>query len=57
MAYELELPASSKVHNVFDVSHFKKALGHNVVASFDFAPLDEEGQLVLVPKEIINSRE
>ncbi|XP_059068179.1 uncharacterized protein LOC131858749 [Cryptomeria japonica] len=57
VAYELELPSSSKVHNVFHVSHLKKALGHNVIASSQLPPLDEEGQLILIPEEIIDSRE
>lgn len=57
VAYELELPESSRVHNVFHVSCLKKALGHNVVVSSDLPPLDEEGQLVLIPKEIIDFRE
>lgn len=57
VAYELKLLASSKVHNVFHVSHLKKALGHNVVATLELPPLDKEGQLVLIPKEIIDVRE
>ncbi|XP_059068178.1 uncharacterized protein LOC131858748 [Cryptomeria japonica] len=57
VAYELELPSSSKVHNVFHVSRLKKALGHNVIASSQLPPLDEEGQLILILEEIIDSRE
>jgi len=56
VAYELELPSDSRVHNVFHVSRLKKALGHNVVASSQLPPLDE-GQLVLIPEEILDSRE
>ncbi|XP_057831009.1 uncharacterized protein LOC131041810 [Cryptomeria japonica] len=57
VVYESKLPTSSKVHNVFHVSRLKKALGHNVVVSSDLPPLDEEGQLVLIPEEIIDFRE
>lgn len=45
------------MHNCFHVSRLKKALGHNVVATSELLPLDEEGQLVLIPEEIIDTRE
>ncbi|XP_059067504.1 uncharacterized protein LOC131858320 [Cryptomeria japonica] len=57
VAYELELLVSSRVHNVFHVSRLKKALGHNVIVSLDLPPLDEEGELVLVPEAILDVRE
>ena len=57
MAYELELPIDSRVHNVFHVSWLKKALGQHVVPSTVLPPLDDEGKLVLVPEYIIDSRE
>lgn len=50
MAYELELPRSSRVHNVF----------HGIGAqcsSSELPPLDEEGKLILIPKAIIDTRE
>ena len=57
MAYELELPADSRVHNVFHVSCLKKVLGQNVVPSILLPPLDDEGKLILVPESILDSRE
>ena len=50
MAYELELPTDSRVHNVFHVSRLKKVLGQHVVPSAVLPPLDDEKKLVLVPE-------
>jgi hypothetical protein len=57
VAYEIELPEGSRIHNTFHVSCLKKELGQQVTASEDLLPLDEEGQLVLAPERILDVRE
>ena len=57
VAYELELPKDSRVHNVFHVSCLKKVLGQNVVPSVVLPPLDDEGKLILVLESFLDSRE
>lgn len=57
VAYELELPLESKIHNVFHVSCLNKALGQHVSSSPKLPPLDEEGQLILIPADVLDMRE
>lgn len=56
VAYALELPSSSRIHNVFHVSCLKKVMGHNIVVQTDLPDLDEEGTLQLLPEQILDTR-
>ena len=56
MAYKLQFPTSSRVHPVFHVSCLKKVIGENIVVKTIFPELDEEGKIILEPKEVTETR-
>eukprot|EP00253_Pinus_taeda_P002345 PITA_02345 len=57
VAYELELPPGSRIHNIFHVSCIKKVLGQQVTTAVELPLLDDEGHLVLEPAAILERRE
>jgi hypothetical protein len=53
MAYKLELPATSRVHQVFHVSYLKKVIGDKIPIQTIFPELDEEGKVILEPEKYL----
>ena len=53
VAYELQIPSTSWIHNIFHVSRLKKVLGQHITPCLDLPPLDDEGRLILEPETIL----
>lgn len=56
VAYELEFPQESKIHNTFHFSLLKKVVGQQDISSTILPPLDDEGRLILVPERVLETR-
>jgi len=56
VAYELELPASSKVHPIFHVSVLRPAHGQQAVIPPAPLPLNEDWELTISPAKILAHR-
>ncbi|XP_026416741.1 uncharacterized protein LOC113312201 [Papaver somniferum] len=57
VAYKLDLPAGSIIDNVFHVSQLKKKLGETHVTIPTLPPVDDSGEIVLLPGVVFDSRE
>nr|GEW38340.1 retrotransposable element Tf2 [Tanacetum cinerariifolium] len=55
VAYELALPATSQIHNVFHVSQLKKCT-HSVAASGALPAIDSDGLLIKTPIAILDKK-
>ena len=53
----MELLEGIKIHNVFHVSCIKKDIGQNFFISDTLPPFDDEGQLTLISKKVLKTRE
>lgn len=55
LAYKLQLPPGSKIHQVFHVSLLKKHVGNSVPISNDLPQLTNDGYVVLEPEEALDT--
>ncbi|KAL6329707.1 hypothetical protein AAG906_035355 [Vitis piasezkii] len=56
VAYQLQLPAGSRIHPVFHVSLLKKTIGDSNARCPTLPPLTDDGALIIEPAEIIDTQ-
>jgi hypothetical protein len=56
VAYKLHLPPSSRIHPVFHVSLLKKTVGDHITTHTDLPPVADDGELLLEPKCVLDTR-
>ncbi|KAK4283217.1 hypothetical protein QN277_000192 [Acacia crassicarpa] len=56
VAYELELPSTTRVHPVFHVSLLKKHVGPSAPLVQSLPPVDDQGQFALEPEAILGCK-
>jgi len=56
LAYKLELPASSRVPQLFQVSCLKKVVYDNLPVQTILSQLNEEGKIILEPEAVTKTR-
>ena len=56
VAYELELPSSSRIHPVFHVSMLRPAVGQATPSTPPPLPINDAGELLLQPEKVLSHR-
>jgi hypothetical protein len=57
VAYRLQLPVGTKLHDVFHVNQLKKHVGPNAVPNPTLPVLTPDGKIKVAPKEILQCRQ